>query len=186
MPALSEYNKWVRQEAIKRSAGLACAGCAKPLPYEKRRHKHCSRSCAALHIHRLNGRERNCESCGTRLKSRQRITCSYKCSNDRKYSRYIERWKRGEVAGGSWRSVSGHVKRWLIETYGERCQRCNWRDRHPVTKRVPLQADHKDGNPENHSPNNLQLLCPNCHSLTPNFGGLNRGHGRKRRYASVV
>jgi hypothetical protein len=25
---------------------------------------------------------------------------------------------------------------------------------------------------------NLRLICPNCHSLTPNYRGANRGHGR--------
>jgi hypothetical protein len=27
----------------------------------------------------------------------------------------------------------------------------------------------------------LEILCPNCHSLTPTYGGLNRGKGRKLR-----
>ena len=30
---------------------------------------------------------------------------------------------------------------------------------------------HIDGNNEE---SNLQLLCPNCHSLTPTFGALNK------------
>jgi hypothetical protein len=25
-------------------------------------------------------------------------------------------------------------------------------------------------------------LCPNCHSLTPTYGFLNKGNGRKKRY----
>ena len=28
---------------------------------------------------------------------------------------------------------------------------------------------------------NLKILCPNCHSLTPTFGALNKGNGRELR-----
>ena len=33
-----------------------------------------------------------------------------------------------------------------------------------------------------HSEGNLELLCPSCHSLTPSYGGRNKGNGRKTRY----
>ena len=41
--------------------------------------------------------------------------------------------------------------------------------------------EHIDGNSENNNIENLELLCPNCHSLTPTFGALNKGKGRKNR-----
>lgn len=37
-----------------------------------------------------------------------------------------------------------------------------------------LQIHHIDGNHYNNEESNLQLLCPNCHSLTPTFGALNK------------
>ena len=43
-----------------------------------------------------------------------------------------------------------------------------------------LQVNHIDGNYKNNREENLELLCPNCHSLTPNYRSLNRGKGRKR------
>jgi hypothetical protein len=64
---------------------------------------------------------------------------------------------------------------------GERCSRCGWKERHPKTNRVPVEVEHIDGNWENNLPGNLTLLCPNCHSLTETFRGLNRGRGRARR-----
>jgi 5-methylcytosine-specific restriction endonuclease McrA len=39
----------------------------------------------------------------------------------------------------------------------------------------------RDGNSENNLEENLRLLCPNCHSLSPNFRNLNKGYGRKWR-----
>jgi 5-methylcytosine-specific restriction endonuclease McrA len=59
--------------------------------------------------------------------------------------------------------------------------RCGWDEIHPITNKVPIQLDHIDGNSENNSLQNLRLLCPNCHSLTPTFGILNKGNGREWR-----
>ena len=41
--------------------------------------------------------------------------------------------------------------------------------------------EHIDGNSENNSLDNLKLLCPNCHSLTPTYKNLNKGNGRFKR-----
>ncbi|MEU5328618.1 HNH endonuclease signature motif containing protein [Streptomyces parvus] len=58
----------------------------------------------------------------------------------------------------------------------ERCSLCDtgrmWRDRP-----LPLEVDHIDGNWRNNRPQNLQLLCPNCHSTTDTYRG--RGKGRR-------
>ncbi|MFJ4968837.1 HNH endonuclease signature motif containing protein [Streptomyces sp. NPDC088755] len=58
----------------------------------------------------------------------------------------------------------------------ERCALCGtgrtWRDR-PLS----LEVDHIDGNWRNNEPQNLRLLCPNCHSTTDTYRG--RGKGRR-------
>jgi 5-methylcytosine-specific restriction endonuclease McrA len=48
-------------------------------------------------------------------------------------------------------------------------------------KPISLHVDHVDGNPYDHSLSNLRLICPNCHTQTPTYGGRNRGRGRKSR-----
>lgn len=42
---------------------------------------------------------------------------------------------------------------------------------------VPLELDHIDGNHDNNRLENLRMLCPNCHALTPNYRGKNIGKG---------
>ena len=58
--------------------------------------------------------------------------------------------------------------RLLNENYLEpKCSFCGltrWLD-----GEMPLQLDHKDGNKENNNLQNLRLLCPNCHALTPQY-----------------
>lgn len=39
---------------------------------------------------------------------------------------------------------------------------------------IPLELDHIDGNNKNNSIENLRLLCPNCHALTPTYRGKNK------------
>lgn len=41
--------------------------------------------------------------------------------------------------------------------------------------KLVLIADHIDGNNINNDPQNLRILCPNCHSQTPTFAGRNKG-----------
>lgn len=41
---------------------------------------------------------------------------------------------------------------------------------------IPLELDHIDGNRKNNTLNNVRLLCPNCHALTPTYRG--RKHSR--------
>ena len=60
----------------------------------------------------------------------------------------------------------------LIKLRGHRCENCGlefWGE-----KLIPLEAHHKDGNKCNNVLNNLQLLCPNCHTLTNNYGSKNK------------
>lgn len=58
-------------------------------------------------------------------------------------------------------------KRLIDEGYKEdKCEICGWNKRRLGEKYTPCELHHKDGNRTNHKLENLQLLCPNCHSLT--------------------
>jgi hypothetical protein len=82
--------------------------------------------------------------------------------------------------------ISAHVRRYLFEKYDSKCCKCGWAEVNPTTGKIPLVVNHIDGNSEDSSESNLELLCPCCDSLTPTYGSLNRGKGRKRRYARMV
>lgn len=73
-----------------------------------------------------------------------------------------------------------HLKRRLLKAglKEERCERCGlntWRDE-PL--RVTLH--HINGDGYDNRLENLEFLCPNCHSQTSTYGGRN-GHRRKRQ-----
>ena len=53
------------------------------------------------------------------------------------------------------------------------CTRCGGTEW--LGRPIPLELDHINGVHDDHRPENLQLLCPNCHALTPTYRGRNKG-----------
>lgn len=95
------------------------------------------------------------------------------------YLCYIERWLKGEESGMRGKTnISAHIRRWLFEQRGEACWKCNWNEKHPDSGKCPLEIDHIDGCHTNNHPDNLRLLCPNCHALTSTYKNRNKGNGR--------
>ena len=112
-----------------------------------------------------------------------------KVKNDNQYINYITNWKAGLIDGmkGEYQ-ISSHIVKYLREKYNNKCSRCGWNEVNLHTGKIPLETEHIDGDYRNNKEENLTILCPNCHSLTPTYKGANRGNGRKgrKKYADVV
>jgi 5-methylcytosine-specific restriction endonuclease McrA len=54
-----------------------------------------------------------------------------------------------------------------------RCERCGLTEW--LGAPAPLQLHHVNGDGRDNRVENLQILCPNCHSQTDSWGGRNRG-----------
>jgi len=126
--------------------------------------------------------------CGEPIKKGATRFCSLSCQQRHQYCCFIERWKAGEVDGTitSFDLPSHHIRRYLFEKYGSQCSICGWNEVNERTGRVPLHVDHIDGNARNNHEDNLRLLCPNHHSLTPTYGKCNVGNGRAGRRARYL
>lgn len=130
-----------------------------------------------------------CLNCPNKLKRKNYKYCSNLCQANYQYKKFIEQWKSGLISGGKGQKcpqISNHLKRYLLEKFGEQCCICGWKERHSITQRVPLEINHIDGNSLNNIESNLQLICPNCHSLTQNFRNLNKGNGRTFRRKRAI
>ena len=72
-----------------------------------------------------------------------------------------------------------HLKERLLKVRlkENRCEECgitDWRG-----KPLSMALHHRNGDGNDNRIENLEFLCPNCHSQTPNYGGRN-GHRRRR------
>ena len=66
---------------------------------------------------------------------------------------------------------NAHAKKQLIKINGQKCEKCllsDWQE-----SVIPIELHHIDGDRTNNKIENLQLLCPNCHALTPTYRGKN-------------
>ena len=80
-----------------------------------------------------------------------------------------------DLCENSFRSTSA-IKRFLIKTKRkkEKCEKCGWCEVRKCDGKIPIHLHHKNGNSSDNRISNLEILCPNCHSLTPNYAGKNK------------
>jgi predicted HNH restriction endonuclease len=157
-----------------------CLFCGEKIPFEKRVNKFCSQSCAASHNNRgvrrnvsISETESFC-SCG----NPKLLTNKYcaECIEKRVYQRTFD---TQAIKSDKTR------KKVLLQTRGQVCEGCGlteWKG-HPI----PLDLHHVDGDTDNNTEANLQLLCPNCHAITGTHKRRNkngkRQQERRQRYA---
>lgn len=142
------------------------------------RKKFCSSSCSAIFNNKLRIKKTygNCENCNKELLGHQKKYCSNACQGFLKQRKIFE-----AIENGGLNFHEDSFKRYMIQKYGEQCMECGWCEVNKYTGKIPIQLEHIDGNSENNKLDNLKLLCPNCHTLTPTWGGANRGNGREKR-----
>lgn len=115
-----------------------------------------------------------CKNCGEEKKwsySTTNTYCSNRCAGEGRRKETIQRFYAGKV------SKRETIRKVLIEERGDECEVCHiteWNG-----EPIVFQVDHINGRSNDDSPTNLRLICANCHSQTPHFGGANKGQGRK-------
>src|SRR5271157_822312 len=107
----------------------------------------------------------NCLQCGVECKhgpSKVNKYCSNQCQAD---WIWLNETKPAIEAGTKTANAVECLKRYLREEVGDICAECG---QPPLWNRKPLvlQLDHKDGNSDNNKPDNIRLICPNCHTQT--------------------
>ena len=112
--------------------------------------KYCSRKCYYKAMHLKGSVINNCKHCGKEFRSspsQNRVYCSRACIG--KANKSI--WNPGFT------TVRKSLKR---RDLIKKCERCGFDKNLEI-----LGVHHKDRNRKNNKISNLEILCPNCHSL---------------------
>jgi hypothetical protein len=146
----------------------------------------CGHSCAETHLNKERGyKTRNklptCVVCGQPNKKNGMKFCSHYCHRKYQYDESVRLWQLGILVPLKNGRTPNFIKQYMREKHQNRCQLCGWSRANPVTGRITVQVHHIDGDGTNHIESNLELLCTNCHTLTPTYGSLNNGKGREHR-----
>lgn len=122
-----------------------------------------------------------CLNCGKEISNNSKY-CSNSCQVSYNRKLYLEKLENGEVTGLKGKfGISNHIRNYLLEINNYKCQICGWGEINKYTNIIHLEIHHIDGNHTNNSLNNLQVLCPNCHSLTENYKNHNKNGTRSNR-----
>jgi len=183
-----------------------CKQCGKVIDYDHRNNIFCCSACAAAYNNKRRpprseesrkkvseslkkyhkGESNNfygqhiCLNCGKEITYNysDRKFCSSKCCGEYQTKQKTEQWlQHPEKFSGE----QGYpfISRYLRLLHNNCCQRCGWSELNQYTNTVPLQVHHIDGDCTNNKLENLQLLCPNCHSLTETYGSRNIGNSKR-------
>lgn len=86
-------------------------------------------------------------------------------------STQVKSLRRSRIPTSSLVSI-GSIKKRIVEERGRKCEKCGLTEW--MGERLDIEIHHIDGDGKNNAGNNLILLCPNCHSQTPDYR--NRNH----------
>lgn len=151
---------------------ITCQQCHVQFEKKYKNHRFCSRSCAGAF-----GNTGRIPSEETKRKIRETNRVTHRSRPDLLEKQERIRQERREKAAikaitAPWDELGNAARkvRVLHEQDG-RCNHCNineWRG-----KPIVLEIEHKNGDRTDHRRENLEAICPNCHSQTPTWRGRN-------------
>ena len=170
-------------KTLEKIHNKVCIQCNLEFETKYKRKNFCSRSCSATYNNKKYPKrglpDKYCKECNKKLINKKSTYCSSQCCSDSYYNNYITEWLAGKNDGSGHSGCSMRIRRWLFEKHNRKCSKCGWSEINQHTKTLPLEVEHINGNPYDNRPENLDLLCPNCHAMTATYRGANRGNGKR-------
>ena len=124
-----------------------------------------------------------CVFCGKPLigKAHSSKYCNRQCMFNHRFEQLLNRYNSGENVSVM-NTIPDSLKNYLLEQQEYKCSRCGFEGYNPKTGNTILQVHHKDGNSQNNTKDNIEIICPNCHAMTDTFMALNIGNATRVKY----
>jgi len=84
--------------------------------------------------------------------------------------------KDSSYKGGSYKLKNRLITEGKFEKKCYSCGKKTW-----LNRPIPLELEHKNGQNTDNRLENLSIICPNCHALTPTYRGKNKCKGKSER-----
>ena len=171
--------------ALKKNAQNFCLNCGKEL--NERQIKFCSNQCCGEYSKKRYKRHYEkliCENCGKEFEGLTgRKYCCLECANKKIKENRIKQFIEGNYKLNGNNGLPKFIREYIFEKNNYHCELCGYEGYNIKTGKTILQIHHKDGDSGNNTPENLQVICPNCHAKTENYMALNKGNSaRNKRY----
>lgn len=168
--SFARAKKQLKSEELQRKREeRRCVICGGPVLVKSMKAKSCSKECAKVaRRKRKDDWEKDCAYCSSKCRGTNKY-CD-ECNSNLTY-------RKAQSSDSV--TDSKALKAFLLRTRGCSCEGCGldmW-----MNQPIPLETHHVDGNSENNKEDNLQLLCLNCHALTPTFRRKNKRASETRR-----
>lgn len=112
-------------------------------------------------------RSNKCINCGNEISSNKKY-CNSQCYIEHKNKEKVKLWlEHPELFTSEY--TYGFIKNYLMLIHKNKCEYCGWGETNKKTGKIPLEVHHIDGDCTNNNITNLQLLCPNCHSIIQGY-----------------
>lgn len=158
---INEYQKSIiGKDDLQRYKGI-CKACT------------CKTSRRVGTIHKIE-----CFNCGKETTNKK--YCGRRCHSETRYKEKVNSWKEGKDIGysGLTCQIKPFLRKYLLIKYNYTCTECGFYDNRDNISII--EVDHIDGRAKNCTEENLRVLCPNCHAMTPNFRSKNKNSDRVR------
>ncbi len=140
---------------------MNCENCGKQHDGAYASGRFCSKGCSKGFATKANRKEIN-----------ERISKTLKETTDQRFTEATFIEKVLKLNGAGWKTSKIKEKLFGFGLKKKKCENCKlveW-----MGGGIPLELHHRNGDNKDNRLNNLQILCPNCHSLTSNYAGRGR------------
>lgn len=142
-----------------------CPKCSKE---HEMKGRYCSRSCSNSRVFSDDSRKKKSDA----LRGRKTTRSPNSINHEARISKVKETWKQKYIDTPFDELGSHNKRRRVFEEQGYKCAHCGLSEW--IGSPISLELDHVDGNNQNNLRDNLEGLCPNCHSMTETWRGRNK------------